>query len=522
MEYPNVAHAFISELRTILSDGHTVSVRGNSTKEVLDRTIRIKHSGQRCITLPARNNNIFATIAETMWVLAGRNDLQFLSHYLPRASDFSDDGETWRAGYGPRLRDWNGVDQVSEVLSILRSDPDSRRAVITLYDPDRDFIDSKDIPCNNWIHFMLRDGRLDMSIAIRSNDIIWGFSGINTFEWSVLQEMMAHWLGAKTGYTTYFISSLHLYQKHYTRAERIITQAPVRSEYADGWTPRLFKTSWENFHSILDLWFEIEGRIRAGDDVTAEISNFPDPLLGQFIAMMNINGLRNSGAPQSEIKRLIEAMGRTDLAFAANANIFGDPRTQHSFEEEDDSTLFRRAIIALHEEKSQGYRNAWKKRGEQLSIIPNIARKIDRLEVIRGGADPGRESLLDTTVDLFVYVLKYQTFLADQSESVAQSLFANSRMSPPYSDDTRGFEALIASKRVPSHNSRIERSVGDAIDDVLADFSELEQRCTGDLAPIQDRADSASDLSRSCTRLIEAVWIQDPTEFRRYLDQQLN
>jgi thymidylate synthase len=58
--------------------------------------------------LPGRNNNVFAQLAETAWVLAGRNDLAFLGHYLPRVADFSDDGRTWRGAYGPRIRRWGG------------------------------------------------------------------------------------------------------------------------------------------------------------------------------------------------------------------------------------------------------------------------------------------------------------------------------------------------------------------------------------------------------------------------------
>jgi len=102
---------------------------------------------------------------------------------------------TWRGAYGPRLRNWFGVDQVAAVFQLLRADHASRRAVINLFDPSRDFAQSKDVPCNNWLHFLIRDGHLVLNVVTRSNDIMWGFSGINTFEWSVLHEMMAFWLG---------------------------------------------------------------------------------------------------------------------------------------------------------------------------------------------------------------------------------------------------------------------------------------------------------------------------------------
>jgi thymidylate synthase len=79
-----------------------------------------------------------------MWVLAGRNDIEWLSAYLPRAADFSDDGITWRAGYGRRIRHWDcnpgdpGLDQHAYIVDTLREDPLSRQAVIGIWDPITD------------------------------------------------------------------------------------------------------------------------------------------------------------------------------------------------------------------------------------------------------------------------------------------------------------------------------------------------------------------------------------------------
>jgi len=105
---------------------------------------------------------------------------------------------------------------------------------------------------------------------------------------------------------------------------------------------------------------------------------------------------------------------------------------------------FRSAVRALHSEKNAAYRDAWKKRGELISVIANIARKVDRLEnTLAGAADTRDESLLDTAVDLLVYSLKYQTFLADADALVAGRLFKQSGLTPPYSDGVPAFEHLL-------------------------------------------------------------------------------
>jgi len=222
--YADMQAAFLGELSNIINHGEEVGSRlGDKTKEVLHRSFTIEHPERNLILTPHRANNPFAMWAETLWVLAGRNDLAFLSQYLPRATEFSDDGGlTWRAGYGPRLRSWNGIDQLQEIVKILQADPNSRRAVISIYDPDRDFIKSLDIPCNDLLQFLIRDNKLHMSIYIRSNDIMWGWSAINSYEWSILQQVLASILKVGVGQVSYFIGSLHVYDRHYGRARKIL------------------------------------------------------------------------------------------------------------------------------------------------------------------------------------------------------------------------------------------------------------------------------------------------------------
>ena len=133
---------------------------------------------------------------------------------------------------------------------------------MSLYDPATDFIDSKDIPCNNWLHWLIRDGKLHLNVALRSNDVIWGFSGINCFEWSVLQEMMAFWAGVEAGDATYFASSFHVYKRHYERAEEILKSFRGVHCYDFDLPPPKFCTPFKEFDCSMSRWFEIEGEIR--------------------------------------------------------------------------------------------------------------------------------------------------------------------------------------------------------------------------------------------------------------------
>jgi thymidylate synthase len=501
--YRNAAAAFIFELSEIRRAGSSVIVRGNETKELLARTVRIERPTERCITVPERRNDIAAAVAESMWVIAGRNDLAFLSQYLPRAADFSDDGGlTWRAGYGPRLRNWEGVDQIAEVLSLLRRDPESRRAVIGLYDPARDFVQkTNDIPCNNWLHFLIRDGRLEMNIVVRSNDVLWGFSGINTFEWSVLHEMMAFWLGVEVGDENFFISSLHLYERHYARADKILDAYPGTTGYDKGWIQSSFSTTWDDFPSVLAEWFAIEADLAATEDVSARIASFPDPLLRQFLQVIELSWAKKRELPEELLSSLVDSLGHSDLGYAATEDLYRNSRDLPNLlpPRDDDFEGLRLGIARLHRSKDESYRDAWKRRGEQISIASNLARKVDRIEAVAAGANPNDESLLDTVVDLYVYCLKYQTYLADQEGSIARELFGENH-SVAFSDGPEGFEALLPQQHFGlTGNSTLQV----AAQQVVSDFDSLDTYLrAADPLDWQGRVPLLQKLTASALRLL--------------------
>jgi hypothetical protein len=82
-------------------------------------------------------------------------------------------------------------------------------------------------------------------------------------------------------------------------------------------------------------------------------------------------------------------------------------------EQPDLSTILDR-LTRLHDHKTVGYGNAWRKRGELLSIFTNLARKYDRLIVtLEEQVTSSDEALLDTAADLCVYAAKYLTWIAD-------------------------------------------------------------------------------------------------------------
>nr|MDT0667791.1 thymidylate synthase [Micromonospora sp. DSM 115978] len=109
--------------------------------------LRLTDPRRRFVDLhPARVLNPAFAVAEAVWILSGSDD-PWIYDFNRALLGYADDG-VLRGAYGPRLRRWHGaVDQLDEVRRQLADDPDSRRAVVTLYDPQRDHAGHRDVPC---------------------------------------------------------------------------------------------------------------------------------------------------------------------------------------------------------------------------------------------------------------------------------------------------------------------------------------------------------------------------------------
>lgn len=287
----NITDALFDVLEDIDKCGQVVAARGGEQREIVGSLVTIERPRERVLTVPHRNNNIFAQVAETMWVLAGRDDLKFLGRYLPRAVEFSDDGETWRAAYGPRLRAWDSrVDQLAAVRDRLIEDRYTKRAVAVLFDPARDYAETLDVPCNNWLHFLQRDSTLQLNVAVRANDAIWGFSGINVFEWSVLHELMATSLGWEVGRMSWFTGTMHIYERHYEMAKRIVRHRGFPSVYEFGISPLPMTIELDQLDEVMQAVFTVEELAHAGDREKAKNVNesIADPFFSSCATILRI------------------------------------------------------------------------------------------------------------------------------------------------------------------------------------------------------------------------------------------
>lgn len=169
------------------------------------------HPLERVLSHPTRRINPFLHYFEPFWILAGRNDVGYLAQFTEQFRNYSDDGETFAAAYGHRLR--YPQDQIQEAIERLRANPDDRQVVLQIRTPEEMFYRGKDTACNISAALKVRDGRLNMHVFNRSNDVIWGgpAGGTNHPQFTTLLEYVAGHVGVGIGNYTVTTDSMHAY-----------------------------------------------------------------------------------------------------------------------------------------------------------------------------------------------------------------------------------------------------------------------------------------------------------------------
>lgn len=197
---------------------HTQQSRAGNTREILAASFEIKEPRQRWITARQPAMNPAFALAEVVWIASGRQDATFLNFWNPLLPKFAGKGRRYYGAYGHRLKHAHKVDQLTRAYQALSENPDSRQVVLQIWHPSLDLpkLDgspaSPDIPCNICSLLKIRDGKLEWTQILRSNDLVLGVPH-NFVQFTSLQEIMAAWLGLPLGTYRHFADCLHVYER---------------------------------------------------------------------------------------------------------------------------------------------------------------------------------------------------------------------------------------------------------------------------------------------------------------------
>lgn len=231
----NVNHALPIGLYLLREQGVRRESRNGPMIEVPFPVTTVYEKPEQCVLFcQYRDANPYFHFFESLWMLAGKNDVEFVKNFAGNMAKFSDNSVTLHGAYGFRWRNHFKFDQLDFLIKEIRRNPDSRRLVMAMWDPASDIEGlSLDHPCNTHIYFRVRDGQLDMTVCNRSNDVIWGAYGANAVHMAMLQRYVA----MKTEYAVgvyYQVSNSYHYYPEIDKQRRVVEDcAEIDDRYGE-------------------------------------------------------------------------------------------------------------------------------------------------------------------------------------------------------------------------------------------------------------------------------------------------
>ena len=237
--------------------------RSGKTREILHCAIAVENPRARWVLSRVPAINPAFAIVESLWILAGRNDSKLVNFWNPALPRFAGSTDCYLGAYGYRLRKHFQLDQIEAACQALSANSNGRQVMLQIWDPRADMPlsdgepSAKDIPCNVCSAIKVRDGRLEWMQLVRSNDLIRGLP-YNFVQFTILQEVMAGWLGLELGSYNHIADSLHVYEADLATFA-IADDIQVQTDNLSLALPK------KDFESALNIFMIILERLAAND-----------------------------------------------------------------------------------------------------------------------------------------------------------------------------------------------------------------------------------------------------------------
>jgi thymidylate synthase len=208
MLYKNATDAFEMLFNDIMTEG--VDFAG--TKALFNQSFTLQNPQDKVVTTPQRKFNQEYADYEWSWYLGGDRD----------ASQISERAKIWKQMMVPGTSEvnsnygyfWKYNDQLSRVINDLKTNKETRRAIVVHYSLDELDRYKYDTPCNDVLNFYIKDDKLHMTVFARSIDLVFGFSN-DQYTFANLMEYVAKDINLPIGHMHWFITNCHIYPRHY-------------------------------------------------------------------------------------------------------------------------------------------------------------------------------------------------------------------------------------------------------------------------------------------------------------------
>lgn len=193
----------------------TYGVEFGSTKALFNIGFYIQDPTDRTILAPYRKFNLEYAEAEWKWYMSGDRSIDKLTEIYGKCPKIWEEIADWRGNVNSNYGwQWDRNDQLDKVVAMLKTWPDTRKASVSIYDGKEIDQYRKDTPCTYAVNFTIVNGKLNMSIVMRSNDVWFGYCN-DQYCFSQMQEMIAKRVGVPVGSYYHFAQNIHLYERNW-------------------------------------------------------------------------------------------------------------------------------------------------------------------------------------------------------------------------------------------------------------------------------------------------------------------
>lgn len=212
---------------------------GTGTKSVFGYQMRFDLSkGFPLVT--TKKLHLKSIIYELLWFLKGDTNIEYLQENGVRIwNEWADENGDLGPVYGHQWRNWNseGIDQISEVIQTLKNNPDSRRMLVTAWNPsvlpETSVSFAENVkngkaalpPCHAFFQFYVADGKLSCQLYQRSADVFLGVP-FNIASYALFTMMMAQVCGYETGDFIHTFGDVHIYSNHMEQVKLQLSRDP--------------------------------------------------------------------------------------------------------------------------------------------------------------------------------------------------------------------------------------------------------------------------------------------------------
>ena len=207
MAFKNAQQAFEHYYNFIMDYG----LDYNGTKAVFNLGFIIENPLDNHIKTTWRKWKADYAEYEWQWYLSGNPNADEIAKKAKIWSLMQDENGNVNSNYGYQ---WQRGDQLNKVIELIRDDPFTRKASISLYDGKEIDKYKKDTICTHAINFQVVDDKLNMSVMMRSNDLVYGFCN-DQYCFSLLQKLVSEETGYDVGTYFHFTNNMHIYERHY-------------------------------------------------------------------------------------------------------------------------------------------------------------------------------------------------------------------------------------------------------------------------------------------------------------------